>query len=334
MPAFFEVIESAINLFIIKKLINFFSRTYENVKRNANKLYFRRRHLQFALDFLLLLLILTCSSLCFLFFTLFLSLDFFLQFSVWRAQKAKSISSSKMGGGEGQTYCLRWNNHKSNLVEILDGLFQRKSYVDCTLQVDDSKFFVHRVVLAANSSYFQQILQDVPMDHCTIIFPGVASFEMQALLDYMYTGEVNVTQSQIPRIIQIAEQLEVKGLFDMTDLKDKFDKIKMDEPTFSSNLNSMQSPQMNNNKLPNNQHSSPIISQSTNISSSVQSSSSSPPYSYKNNYPNMFAQSPIPSSSDCPPPQWPIPPSIAAAAGKYRRFISFVCPLFASFRFR
>lgn len=206
-----------------------------------------------------------------------------------------------MGSAEEQTYCLRWNNHKTNLVEILDGLFQKKSYVDCTLHVDDMKFFVHRVVLAANSSYFQTILQDVPMDHCTILFPGVQGREMQILLDYMYTGEVNVTQKDILRIIQIAEQLEVKGLTDMSDLKDKFDRNKAEElPGYS--LNSIAASQINNNKLSSNQQSSPIISQSANISSSVQSSTGSPPYSYKSNYANMFG----PSSSECPPPQWPI----------------------------
>lgn len=131
-----------------------------------------------------------------------------------------------MGGTEGQTYCLRWNNHKSNLVEILDVLIQKECYVDCTIYVDgQEQFKAHRVVLAANSPYFQSILQDVPMDHCSILVPGVQPFEMRALIEYMYTGEVNVTQSQIPRIMKIAEQLEVKGLFDMTDLKDKFDKM-------------------------------------------------------------------------------------------------------------
>lgn len=207
-----------------------------------------------------------------------------------------------MGSGEGQTYCLRWNNHKPNLVEILSKLFEKKSYVDCTLHVDDRKFFVHRVVLAANSTYFQSILQDVPMDHCTILFPGVQGFEMQALLDYMYTGEANVTQSVIPRIMQIAEQLEVKGLFEH-DLKDQFGKIKTDEPPYPVGLNSLPPPHINNNKLSNNQQSSPIISQSAKISSSVvQSSTGSPPYSYKSNYANMFGS----SSTECPPPQWPM----------------------------
>lgn len=215
----------------------------------------------------------------------------------------KYIRSKKMGSGEDQTYCLRWNNHKTNLVEILDGLFQKKDYVDCTLQVDDTQFPVHRVVLAANSSYFQNMLQNAPMDNNTfILFPGVRGREMRILLDYMYTGEVNVTQRDILRIIQIAEQLEIKGLTDMSEIKDKFDRNKVEElPGY--NLNSIQASHINNNKLTNQTtQSSPIISQSANISSSVQSSTSSPPYSYKSNYPNLFA----PSASDCPPPQWPM----------------------------
>ncbi|XP_013134639.1 PREDICTED: longitudinals lacking protein, isoforms H/M/V-like [Papilio polytes] len=127
----------------------------------------------------------------------------------------------KMGSSEGQqTFCLKWNHHKTNLVEILEALIKVETYVDCTLVVDDQVTFkAHRVVLAANSPYFQSILADVPMDHCSILFPGVKDFEMRALLEYMYTGEVNVTQAHIPRIMKVAEELEVKGLFDMTELR-------------------------------------------------------------------------------------------------------------------
>lgn len=124
----------------------------------------------------------------------------------------------------GQTYCLRWNNHKSNLVEILEALIKMECYVDCTIHLENQvQFKAHRVVLAANSPYFQSILQDMPMDHCSILFPGVQEFEVRALLEYMYTGEVNVTKSQIPKIMKIAELLEVKGLYDITELKSRFD---------------------------------------------------------------------------------------------------------------
>ncbi|XP_053964422.1 uncharacterized protein LOC128867328 [Anastrepha ludens] len=232
---------------------------------------------------------------------------------------------------EGQTYCLRWNNHKSNLVEILDALIKVESYVDCTIVVDDQvQFKAHRVVLAANSPYFQAILQDVPMDHCSIIFPGVKAFEMRALLDYMYTGEVNVTQSQIPTIMRIAEELEVKGLFDMADLKEKFNKLSEEHagrsshgyPYAATSASSLTAPyamtasSTSAQSLPSGEHngakdhgvdlpmppqknSSSVISTSSNISpSAATSSTSSPPYvNYKSPYSNLYSKSPGPSNS-------------------------------------
>lgn len=119
-----------------------------------------------------------------------------------------------VANSEGQTYCLRWNNHQTNLVQILHALHEVGSYVDCTLVVDDEQFKAHRVVLAANSPYFQAILQDVPQDQCSIILPGVKGFEIAALLQYMYTGETTVTKSQEPEILRTAKELQVKGLYD------------------------------------------------------------------------------------------------------------------------
>lgn len=169
-------------------------------------------------------------------------------------------------------YCLRWNNHKSNLVEVLESLIEMECYVDCTIFVDNNvKFKAHRVVLAACSPYFQLILQDAPQDHCNIIFPGVHEFEMQTLLEYIYAGQVKISESDIPRIMKIAKMLEVKGLLDTVGLQ--------------SNV-SQQSTSMDGREIEPREagylpllHSSPIVTTSTKISSAQ--SSSSPPYSQK-----------------------------------------------------
>lgn len=182
-------------------------------------------------------------------------------------------SGNENGGNRGVTeggYCLRWNNHKSNLVEILESLIKMECYVDCTIYVDNHvQFKAHRVVLAACSPYFQLILQDAPQDHCSIIFPGVQEFEMRTLLEYIYAGEVNIAESQIPRIMKIAKMLEVKGLLDMVDL--------------TSNIN-QQSTSVDDRERrdPLYHPSSPIITTSTKISSAQ--SSSSPPYSQKSQF--------------------------------------------------
>lgn len=215
---------------------------------------------------------------------------------------SKSGSGTGVWSSDGHGYCLRWNNHKSNLVEILEALIKMECYVDCTIHVDNHvQFKAHRVVLAACSPYFQAILQDAPQDHCSIIFPGVQEFEMRTLLEYIYAGEVNIAESQIPRIMKIAKMLEVKGLLDMVDLTSN---LSQQPPiTSPSNNSGLFRPESN---VPSGMegkgreqstfvnplnHSSPIISTSTKISSAQ--SSSSPPYSYKSPYvASIYSQSP------------------------------------------
>lgn len=217
-----------------------------------------------------------------------------------------SATSKNPGTGvwssDGHGYCLRWNNHKSNLVEILEALIKMECYVDCTIYVDNHvQFKAHRVVLAACSPYFQAILQDAPQDHCSIIFPGVQEFEMRTLLEYIYAGEVNIAESQIPRIMKIAKMLEVKGLLDMVDLTSNISQ--QTSPPRNNLFRSESNPTMTAEHIKRDRegfpihpitHSSPIISTSTKISSAQ--SSSSPPYvSYKSPYAasSIFSQSSV-----------------------------------------
>lgn len=219
---------------------------------------------------------------------------------------SKTAGTGGVWSSDGHGYCLRWNNHKSNLVEILEALIKMECYVDCTIYVDNHvQFKAHRVVLAACSPYFQAILQDAPQDHCSIIFPGVQEFEMRTLLEYIYAGEVNIAESQIPRIMKIAKMLEVKGLLDMVDLTSN---ISQQQQPITSPSNNLFRPESNPTLSAEKRdregfpvhpitHSSPIISTSTKISSAQ--SSSSPPYaSYKQPYPaSIFSQSAVGSRS-------------------------------------
>jgi BTB/POZ domain len=225
--------------------------------------------------------------------------------------------SSKSGTGvyssDGHGYCLRWNNHKSNLVEILESLIKMECYVDVTIYVDNHvQFKAHRVVLAACSPYFQLILQDAPQDHCSIILPGVQEFEMRTLLEYIYAGEVNIAESLIPRIMTIAKMLEVKGLLDMVDIpRDISQQQPITSPPNSSHFRPASNPSapvegkrdksLHMHPLT---HSSPIITASSKISSTQ--SSSSPPYkmSYIASFPQTGGASrefpPVPPGMENP----------------------------------
>ncbi|XP_054262182.1 uncharacterized protein LOC128986087 [Macrosteles quadrilineatus] len=112
-----------------------------------------------------------------------------------------------------QQYCLRWNNHRSNLLNVFDQLLQNEAFTDVTLACEGgTSVKCHKMVLAACSSYFQGLFTDLPCRHPVVILKDVKYSEIKAILEYMYRGEVNVGQDQLAPLLKVAEALKVKGL--------------------------------------------------------------------------------------------------------------------------
>jgi hypothetical protein len=113
-------------------------------------------------------------------------------------------------------YCLRWNNHQSNLLGVFSQLLQDESLVDVTLACEGHSLRAHKVVLSACSSFFQSLFIDHPDRHPIVILKDVKFSELKTLLEFMYKGEVNVEYSQLSALLHTAESLRVKGLVEMT----------------------------------------------------------------------------------------------------------------------
>ncbi|XP_050303290.1 nucleus accumbens-associated protein 2-like [Anthonomus grandis grandis] len=114
---------------------------------------------------------------------------------------------------QSQQFCLRWNNHRTNLVSVFDELLQNEAFTDVTLACDGgSPIKAHRMVLAACSPYFQNLFTDLPCKHPVVVLKDVKYSEIKAILEYMYRGEVNVAQDQLAALLKVAEALKVKGL--------------------------------------------------------------------------------------------------------------------------
>ncbi|GLV35495.1 bric a brac 1 [Carabus blaptoides fortunei] len=115
--------------------------------------------------------------------------------------------------GSAQQYCLRWNNHRSNLLTVFDELLQNEAFTDVTLACDGgTSVKCHKMVLAACSSYFQTLFTELPCRHPVVVLKDVKYSEIKAILEYMYRGEVNVAQDQLAALLKVAEALKVKGL--------------------------------------------------------------------------------------------------------------------------
>lgn len=115
----------------------------------------------------------------------------------------------------GQQFCLRWNNYQSTLQHVFHKLWMAGTFVDVSLVVEGRRLDCHKVVLSACSSYFEQILRDHSSHpHPLILLHDLPYSAVEALVTFMYRGEVNVSQEQLAALLKVAETLRVKGLAD------------------------------------------------------------------------------------------------------------------------
>lgn len=201
------------------------------------------------------------------------------------------------------------------MLDVFNHLLQSESFTDVTFVCDGgSQVRCHKVVLAACSPYFQELFTTLPCKHPVVVLKDVKYAEIKAILEYMYKGEVMVLQEEISGLVKVAQALKVKGLSE--------DRISdREELKVSSRAEPLSD-------------SPPLTTSSSNLNSSVHSSSNSSPPHSTNGYnfpksPYMYGKSqgmghrmwampglPIPSPhhSSAVPPQSPHPHAAATAA--------------------
>ncbi|XP_015126871.1 protein tramtrack, alpha isoform isoform X2 [Diachasma alloeum] len=128
-----------------------------------------------------------------------------------------------------QRFCLRWNNHQSNLLSVFDQLLHDEAFVDVTLAVEGQLLKAHKMVLSACSPYFQALFVGHPDKHPIVILKDVPYVDMRSLLDFMYRGEVSVDQERLTAFLRVAESLRIKGLTEVNE-------DKCDLPSITSSL--------------------------------------------------------------------------------------------------
>ncbi|XP_051161651.1 sex determination protein fruitless [Leptopilina boulardi] len=115
-------------------------------------------------------------------------------------------------GGERQQFCVSWNSYQSNMHNAFPKLLSSEQFVDVTLACDGGSIKCHKVVLSACSDYLERLLLEIPCTHPIIFLRDMRMWELQALVEFMYRGEVYVEKQQINTLMQAAEALQVRGL--------------------------------------------------------------------------------------------------------------------------
>ena len=113
--------------------------------------------------------------------------------------------------------CLQWNDFQDNVASAFGSLREDNDFADVTLACEDGKQVeAHKVILAASSPFFQNILKRNKHPHPLIYMRGMKSEDLMAIVDFLYHGEANIFQENLDSFLAIAEELQLKGLTGQT----------------------------------------------------------------------------------------------------------------------
>ena len=94
-----------------------------------------------------------------------------------------------------EKFSLKWNDFKTTVSNSFGILREEKEFFDVTLVSDDERQIpAHKLVLSACSDFFKSILKRNPHSHPLLYLSGVDGKSLGFVLDYIYQGEVKLTQ--------------------------------------------------------------------------------------------------------------------------------------------
>ena len=110
-----------------------------------------------------------------------------------------------------EKFCLKWNDFQKNMSSFFQDI--REDFCDVTLTGEgNQKILAHKVILAASSNFFKEILKENPHPHPLLYMKGIKGAHLTSLVDFMYHGEVNIYQEDLNNFLLVADELQLKGL--------------------------------------------------------------------------------------------------------------------------
>ena len=112
-------------------------------------------------------------------------------------------------------FCLKWNDFQQNITNTYTELRSNSDFSDVTLVCKDNQHIeAHRVILSASSPFFMEVFQKNKHSHPMIYMRGMKAKGLHAIMDFIYHGEANVCQEDLKEFLELAEELQLKGLDD------------------------------------------------------------------------------------------------------------------------
>ena len=125
--------------------------------------------------------------------------------------------------------CLRWNDFEGTISQAFQKLRTTGDFCDVTLACEEKYIEAHRTILSTCSPIFHNILKLKSNSQPIIFMRGVTHKILMAIMDFMYKGEVSISQDSLAAFLDVGEDLKIKGL---TEVKQAEEQVEQVEKTF------------------------------------------------------------------------------------------------------
>ena len=107
---------------------------------------------------------------------------------------------------------ITWKSQTESFAQMVNNLSITGNFADVTLVLDDqSQIKSHKVILAAVSQFFRDILDDADDEENSIIHLSEVKYdELECLLLFIYCGDVETIENT-KRIQELCKQYQIIG---------------------------------------------------------------------------------------------------------------------------
>ena len=110
-------------------------------------------------------------------------------------------------------FCLKRSDFEDGVRDHFRKLRGDKKLFDVTLATDDGQHIrAHKVILSAGSQFFSNVFLNCDYPNMLIYLRGMMATEVEHVTEFMYNGEVFISQEELSQFLEIGKELQVKGL--------------------------------------------------------------------------------------------------------------------------
>ena len=114
---------------------------------------------------------------------------------------------------EMEEFKISQSSYLTHVRKMMADMLASADTADVTLVADDkTQITAHRAVLAACSPVLRSWTSDSPHPRPLLYLRGIQAQEVTSLLQFMYLGETRVTVDRVAVFLEVARDLEVRGI--------------------------------------------------------------------------------------------------------------------------